>query len=481
MRNRSLSILLVLAGLTIAYTACKKIDTTEVGGDLIPAVDNVNTFDTVMDVITNNVLLDDSTRVLRGEEHALGVIANDPDFGKTKAEMYFLLSPEGYGSHPFAKKDSTIIFDSVVLAVAYTRIYGDTNSIQKVNVFEIDYDANFSHNPFGYRVDTADIPYDLTLLGTKVVNFNNLNDSVYDRRKRDTLRLVNQLRIPLNKTLGNRFLGYDTSSAYKNDSLFRTRFRGFALKIDEAGSAARNGLAYFNLNNANTKLIFYYRALSGTRVVDTLTAEFGFYTFNASNANLIRRTPSNGYGTALGNGTPNDAQIFLQASPGSMATIQIPNLRTLSNRIIHRAELIFEIENNIPEPIYAKPGTLFLDVNDTANKRILGVPYDFSYENNFQVLLGGLPSNNRYTFSITRYVQSVITRGEKDYSFRLSAPYRTNASELRSGGTVTPTPPEAKSGFPINSPIGAGRVVLTGGAHPNPARKARLRIVYSKI
>ncbi len=98
-RNLSVVYSTILAVLLIS--SCKKIDTTDIGGDLIPAVDNITTFDTILNVLSDNFLLQDSSRILRTEAHALGVIANDAEFGKTKGEIYFSLTPAGYGTHPF--------------------------------------------------------------------------------------------------------------------------------------------------------------------------------------------------------------------------------------------------------------------------------------------------------------------------------------------------------------------------------------------
>lgn len=461
--------------------SCEKIDTTDIGDDLIPAVDNVHTFDTVMDVITDNFLLPDSTRILRSEAHAWGVIENDPEFGKTKGEVYFSLTPSAYGTHPFPKKDSTLEIDSVVLAVSYVGAFGDTaQSIQKITVHEIDQDANFEDKLIGYPLDATGIAVHVAELGSKLVDFKTLDDSVFDIRKRDTLRLKNQLRIQLDKTLANRFLAYDTSNAYKNDSIFTANFKGFALKVDEAGSPLKNGLAYFLPSGTNTKLIFYYRVKSGSTVTDTLSTEFGFYSFNFANANLISRTPANNYLTYLNNGNPSDDKMYIQSSPGSYATLRIPNLNTLSNRVIHRAELIIESISNDPLEKFPKPGALFLDAIDTVNKRILTVPFDFSYESDFETIFGGPIKYNIYNFNVSRYVQGIVTRHDKDYTLRLSAPFRTNATEIRGGFAITPSP-LGESGFPINSPIAYGRVILAGGSYADQTKRVRLRIIYSKI
>ncbi len=70
--------------------SCTKIDTTELGQGLIPVVDNINTFDTTIDVIVNNFdsVSSECDSVIASDLHALGVIDNDPYFGKTYANIY---------------------------------------------------------------------------------------------------------------------------------------------------------------------------------------------------------------------------------------------------------------------------------------------------------------------------------------------------------------------------------------------------------
>lgn len=463
-------------------TACKRIDTTDIGSELIPAVDNINTFDTSFDVFTENFLMPDSSRITRAEDHALGVIDNDEEFGKTKAEIYFGLSPDIYIQHPFPKKDSILVFDSVVLALSFSGIYGDTNAIQKFNVYEISNTAPFPTNYYGYRIDTADLPLKPTLLGSKLVNFTTLNDSVYDRRKTDTVRLVNQLRIPLDKSLAARFRNYDTSNAYGSDSAFTSYFKGLAVKVDEAGSPLKNALAYFNLADTKTKLIFYYRVVNGSITTDTLTSEFYFHNFNYHNINSIRRTPGNNYAWYLNNtGPATDEKIYLQTSPGSYASIKIPGLKNFSNRVIHRAELSLEVLPSIGNDKYAAPEMLALEAFDTANARIITIPYDFSYSSNTPELFGGNLKNGKYVFNVARYVQSVVTKKNADYTLRLSAPFRSNAADISTGTALTPYSATQLTGFQYNAKIAYGRVVLPGGIYPNSTKKLKLHIIYSKL
>ncbi|MFN3300940.1 MAG: hypothetical protein ACK41Z_12190, partial [Sediminibacterium sp.] len=73
--------------------ACTRITTTELGGGLIPIVDGVNTFDTIMELQTDTFEETDTTRVYNSDNMVIGAITNDPLFGRTSAELNFELYP----------------------------------------------------------------------------------------------------------------------------------------------------------------------------------------------------------------------------------------------------------------------------------------------------------------------------------------------------------------------------------------------------
>ncbi len=97
------------------YTSCTKITPTDIGADLLPAVDNVTTFDTTLRVYADNYLFNDSSRVNYAQNHALGVIEDDPEFGKTESQIYLSLVPGGTSRNPFTSLDSIVGMDSVIL------------------------------------------------------------------------------------------------------------------------------------------------------------------------------------------------------------------------------------------------------------------------------------------------------------------------------------------------------------------------------
>ena len=468
----------------LIYSSCTKIDTTDLGNELIPAVDNVNTFETVLDITTDNLLfLNDTTEMPYNLDHAVGIIENDPDFGKTDAALYFDVSPSTFKSYPFIKKDSIIAVDSIILSLAYKNLYGDSNSIQKFEVFEIDQSANFKYsNVSDYKLNHPDFPVLPAPLGSRTVDFKILNDSVFYTNAKDTIRTINELRIPLNTSFATRFIDADTTTAYNNDSILKTFLKGLAVKVSNAGSPLKNALAYFDLTDAKTRVTFYCRVKESGSV--TSIAPFFRYfnnngTINSSiggQANLIKRTPANGYLANISNSNPNDDKLYLQSTPGSYATLKIPGIDTLTNRVIHRAEIIIQKLPPVSET-YPTPDLLFIDLLNATLDTAFTIPTDFvltgtnTYDAN---LLGGKLKDNKYVFNISRYLQNIVTNKKKNYLLRISAPFIANPYFLNAAGNKSILPP-----FLINPLVAKGRVIVAGGSHPT--QKMRLRIIYSKI
>ncbi len=463
----------------ISFNSCKKInEATQLGDDLIPPIDNVNTFETSFKTETNNSLFKDSTRLRYNDDVALGHISNDPEFGQTNASVYFNILPVIPGgsspkTNPFLHKDSVVAIDSVVLSLSYRGNYGDTDAMQTVRIFEIAQTSNFS-NDSGYKFTQPDIQTEGGQLGSKTFAISSLNDSIPLIRKRDTTRVGNVLRIPLTNTLGERFARYDTSNSsnggFRSDSIFFKLFRGLAIKADATG----NGLAYFNLSDqAKTKLTVYFR-VKKNGIIDTTATDF--YHLTNGQANIINRTPANGYANYLTNTTADDDKIYLQSEPGSLASIKIPALDTFRNNIIHRAELIITRLPTSPGDKFIAPPALFLDkvtALDTAYSIFDDVAASSDGSVNFNVFGGILRSDNTYRFNITRHVQNIITKKDQNNTLRLYAPLRTII--------YTTTGSTSKREVSIFPQVAFGRVVLAGGSHIDLSSRMRLRVIYSKL
>ncbi|HXS57805.1 MAG TPA: DUF4270 family protein [Hanamia sp.] len=456
---------------------CTKIDTTNLGQGLIPVVDNIHTFDTTLTVIANN--FDDASicdSVFRTDLHALGSISDDPLFGSTNASIYMELKPAAYPFTFPASDPGTLSIDSVVLVLSYARTYGDTNAIQKVEVYPLTanfkVDTNYTTcNTFNYDQNT--------LLGERFYYPHELTDSIHGFEE----NAANQLRIPMNPALIQRFIS-DSAAIFVSDSTFRDYFKGFAI-VPGAATGGR-ALNYFNLSSTDTRLAIYLRS-SVAGVKDTSIVNFSFTAYSGEANSVIRQRGSSEITNNLSNAPAGDSLLYVQTSPGSYVKLKIPALSGLSNRVINRAELIVEQEYSPStfDNILTPPVNLYLDTKDTlTNGKYIPVPCDFSsaeLSSNFATMGGSAKtvtnaagnSVTQYVFNISRYVQSIVTKGSNNDVLRLSAPYYIS--------NQTPYVDRCGQGIAAfdfrRNDVGAGRVKLNG-TNMTPGR-IRLHIVYS--
>jgi Domain of unknown function (DUF4270) len=496
----SFSFIAIIAATVILFSACKKLnDSTDLGGGLIPLVDNINTFDTSISVLTYNDTLKfihDSIRLGTADEFFLGKINNDLFFGKTDARLFLELKPANY-PNVFANKFDSLFIDSVVLVLDYAETYGDSITPQTINVYELDQSNNFKPDS-AYLIRTNNFTYS-NLLGSKNIIPERLKDSV--KAYQDTTK--NQLRIKLNNSFGQRLLSYDTTSnlitgAYANDSVFRSKFKGFALQSMSTG----NAIMGFGLEGGGTKLAVYYRYEKRTdpniSQIDTTVTYFAFrtgVTGNSAAANYVIRdyngTPAQ---ATWDNLTVADNILYLQNTPGTYASIKIPDLALISNRVVHRAELYIEQVYDISDSLFRSPDFLYLDAVDptltTDPKLFRSIPYDFHYGEGSTLdyaALGVVPvlSNdaigNRirtWKFNITRYVQHVLTDTRPLYELRLFPSFR-----MVQWVNVAPNTEDFRAIIQINSAAAKGRIRIGGNTGPldtNP-RRMKLRLIYSKL
>ncbi|MEJ7683393.1 MAG: DUF4270 family protein [Segetibacter sp.] len=470
--------------------ACTKIETTTIGGDLIPPIDGVTTLETTLEVITNNFIDSsaNSLRVYKSDDHVIGVINDDPVFGKTIAEAYFELKPTSY---KFSIPGGASIFpDSAVLILSYKGVYGDTTIPQNWEVKELsDTLERDSAYPVSQHFNAGNI------LGSKNIDITTLEDSV----KYGFEMASHQIRIKLDQSFANRLIKqYDSTNAYASDSLFRQNFKGFA--VGPAGGMG-NALIRVSLLDTNTKLaLFYNYKIPDSPKVSAAVSYFRFSTGSVAipvsgSANYIKRDYD---GAKLPNypsdPNTNDSLLYIQTAPGTFATLKIPGLDTLKNSIIHLAELtIFEAPDVSPANMFLTPPKfLLLSSYDSGNKVKTNVPNDFVASASsgmntatfggyiFEKNIPGYGTVKAYSFNVSRYVQGIVTRKDKNLTLRLSAPSNDSLKY------IDPYPATISSTWyvtPSNANnVADGRVVLKGGgANESDVLRMRLRIIYSRI
>lgn len=493
--------------------SCTKLDTTNLGSDLLPLVDNVNTFADSIDVLAYQGLFSDSTKINKTDDLVLGKITTDLDFGKTQASVYVQLKPARFPFSIAPVGDTIIGFDSVVLCLRFKDAWGDTSVPQQITVREIPsntggtWDSLFqskfiTFSPIpdnsGQLVLYNNAPYQL-------VDIRRINDKIIFANGKDSVS--GQIRIRLSDEYATKLFNQDTAAvtrpgylgnAFYKDSIFRSIFKGLAIE-----SLSGDALMSINLADANTRIEIHYRKKSNN-VTDTTYTSLNLFTedfgaiFPSAIANKVIRDYSNVPFLPIPVPRVPADEIYLQTTPGTFTDLSLPGLNSFkdTNRIIHRAQLrIIQIPNPdiISDKKFTVPDFLYLDLKDITNavdyKPVYfdlnpglfynpdNIPVNSYYPGEVQYgYFGGFaklmtdPLTGRginfYDFNITRYIQQMVTKHNINYDLRVFAPFRFNYRQYS---------PQV-FGYPNN--LAHGRVKV-GGTNGN--YKMQLVIIWSKI
>ncbi len=503
-------LLLIIFGI-----GCTKLDTTTLGSDLV-TVDNVNTFADSLDINSTQFIFDDSTIIQKNENHVIGVIDQDPLYGKTDARIYVQFKPTFYPYY-FGNAGDTVKgfpgtgFDSAFICLSYKGAWGDTSSTTIGQEFEV---RAITEMDFKEKTDTIRklnyIPTTGPLLGSSIIKASEVVRKIKLLYGKDSIE--NQIRIPLNtnegKTLAAFLYNQDSvilgsNNGFLNDTLFRTKSFGFEIRV-KSGTSGRT-LFYVNLAEAKTRLEFHYFKRKNN-IRDTASKSFQMYpnalgTIKASSSgNYIVRNYS---GSSFS--TTDPLNNYLQTSPGTYINLEIPKLTNYSNRIVHRAYLIVEQtpHSTSTDNIYTAPPFLYVDLKDsvsTLTQKYKPVYFDLSttvpYNPDAKTateLFHPFPAANvdigtfggnalkrfepsgvpftRYEINLTRYVQHIVTNGYRNYDLRLYAPFNYYYPQF----------PGPQIVIPYFNPIALGRVRVGAGSTQNIPHKMRLVVIYSKI
>ncbi len=498
--------LIALAVCTALFTAtvsCNKLNVpTGLGQDLIPSVDNIETFETALDVQTYNGVFDPTKDTFRMEytyPHVLGMVDQDPVFGKTDSRIFLQVSP---GTYPFKNRPGSTFLDSVILVLTHRYTYGDTLLPQTVQVSEMELSNDF-------RYDTS---YQLNKLfttknpmGTKIFTPNSLKDTIFVFNYPDTIKVAHQLRIRIDNDYGNRILAFDSTGIKNYDSVFRTLFKGLAIRSVSGGKTLL-GFPLIDASNSSNDFAYvalYYRYVNPNdkNDMDTTVVNYPFYNYRRNilknaNANYIHRDYGGTQVTAGAGDEVEDPVVYIQNNPGTYTKIKVPGLANLKNCVVHLAELKMEGIYDPSDTLFFPSPNVFLDVYDPKAGEYKLMPYDLGYggtnivSNYKGFYSGGSPNYPYYykfdpfknqvkelRFNMTRYVQHIVSNNMSIYDMRLYAPSAVSLKLGDEDPVVTnkfSIPQSYFLGFP-----GFGRYRIGGGNHPT--QKMKLRIVYSKL
>ena len=435
---------LVALALTLLFAigGCKKPE-QDLGLDLLPGDELGLMVDTA--TIEAFTYVDSAIRTSGLTRNLLGSYL-DPQFGLVNAGIVtqIRLSANNVGA---GQDNSGLVADSIVLSLAFdgsNYAYGNLNP-QVFRVYELTEELSVDSTYSTDKVPEVTGEDLVAVRGGRLVP-RPLSPTVVGG---DTLQP--QLRIRLDNALAERFLAAFGTPDLVDNASFLSFFKGLYITTDNGAQLPfQQGILYFNLLNAASKVTLYYR--------DTQQAEQPARTFDFPiNQNSVRYTVVRheheaaldpGLMMALADTASPAMRTYVQALGGLRTVIRFPNLSSYAERglALARAELLVPVGSTY-NAYLPPPAQLFIFRKDTAGTDLFlpdqtgGVG---SIDGTFR------QSEQAYRFNITRYVQGVITGIIAGNSVELVA---------------------ASNG------ISANRVVLSGPASAD--RPMRLRLTFT--
>lgn len=374
---------------------------------------------------------------------SLGII-NSPYFGKNKSGFFTQLVLAANG----IKFPDDAVLDSIVLALDYLAVLGDSTGMHNIEVYEVSEEITRDtvYNTFEYAYESAP-------LGEKIGHVFNNVDSLY--LETDTVQA--QFRVKLSDDLGQRFIteNADTSSStFDTNDLFQEWFRGLYITVDDANST-ENSMAFFNTNSSTiSRMILYYTS-------DTVSTSFSFPITFACNQHVRIETDYTGTGleSLLAEMPANNIYSVLAPMAGVNTVIEIPELANYSNTIINKAELILPVlpfDDDI-DTIYNRPSETTMFWQQDGER--IGLIADIAASGTIYNYEGGLVSDD--------------DSGIDFYRMNLALASQEIAEGLRDSTEL----------ILYQNPRRAAvrRVLLGGGNHPDPNYRARLNLFYTEI
>jgi hypothetical protein len=382
----------------------------------------------------------------------------DPIFGKTNSSIYTQFTfPTNDINLDFASGGNELLLscDSIVLSLGYmSTYYGDTTAAQTVKVYQMNSLMNVSSI---YKSDTS-LPYYPVPVGMKTFHPTPTTQAWIFGKPRGT-----QLRIPLDRSIGQLILDQSAKPSLANNSTFLQLIKGFYIHSEGPLNSPGDGcMLYLPLTDTLTKLTIYYK--NGNVPVgpgDTLSFSFGIDAnaarFEHFDHDYHTSDPLIQSELVKASGTVHACEqtIFVSSLSGLKAKIEFPYA---SNWVKNGPIAVNWAEMTI-KAIPSTPGS---NLNYPAIGRLALVNIDsLGHE---AIMIDNLegsdyfngywdPVNSLYTFHIDRYFQQLLTGKQKN-----------NGLYLVSTGSAA----------------NANRVVL-GGANNTSGYKMKLRLSYTKL
>lgn len=402
------SIFLILA------TACNK-DAELIGDSESNNVLNFKSIDSLK--VQTKTLKDESADGKNIANVMLGA-TNDPRIGFSKAAFYseFSLSQNAF------ELGANAVLDSVVLVLKQTSNYGSLNAMFDLSVYELNHtlDKNAQYN-------------NNTVLNIKSNPLANISNYKFSKTNGD-------IRIRLDDAFGNSLINQFGTQVTESSDNFKNFFKGIYVS---ATATNGDGFVSLGLKNDNTKIALYYHSATQT---DTS------YTFAIDNSDISINQYSNNISgseaaSAISDSNINEEVSYVSSMSNIKTAVTFPDLSFLNEVIINKAEITFYQEDysNSLNISFPEIENLFLFVNlEDTNLAFLpdfnvGNPAPFGGKKELSSVNG--LNTYKYTFNITKYVQSLIKGTSKGETLYLTNISNNNGARIKIGGGANSTLP----------------------------------------
>lgn len=404
-------IALVAFALILALSACKKTPDT-IGNDLIDDNNYINVFYTdTLQVFSHSYFDSIGTKNVR---YALLGSVNDPVFGLTEAGFYtqfrFSSAGQNFGTAP--------VFDSLVLQLALSNVYGDTTTLQTVHVYELTDSISTSDSEPYYSYST--LSHGAIDLANGYQFRPRPNTASYVIGSDTITQPV--IRIPLSQELGTYLMQID-STAYQTPDAFKSFFKGLYLTCEAVG---QNGaVSSINLtNNAVTLLQLYYHDAAtpqnALRYYYYVTSDDSY--FNHFDHDYTQGDPEFVGQMLEGDTLLGQQRLYLQSMGGIRTRILFPNLSHWADSLdtsyilVNEAKLILPATPDIDTILFTAPSKLVLiGFNEDNTTYIL--PDNYEGDNYFG---GSYDARTKtVTFRISEYIGQLILNKKPNYGLSL--------------------------------------------------------------
>lgn len=448
-----------------SLVACK--EKSSINPDLIPDVDNINTFEvnnltmSVKNSYYDSLQTNVSTYPLVG----VGGISNDAFFGKTTAGAYMqFIPPDINFTFP---ANST--FDSAVISMPYVSFsYADTVSsnsshVLKLKAYEITDNFALGDGSTSYFSFNR-LAYNTTAVGSGTISMASLVDTALILSSGDTVKRLLRMRVD---GIIPKFKNLSDNNLISSAEVFLNNFQGIYLGPDT--TQTQNTIAYFALGGIGTtanydraQLELYYHVPSDTKLYKT------FFKFNTAYCSFFNGIYRNYNGVkALDyflNQTVDRDSLLMQGYPGFRSDLTV-KLDKIPPSVINKAQIIITALKTGDDARFNAPKQLIVTtVSDDGTEKFVAdlLNNDGTTNSSGQAFVDGAAKTVsiggvdyiQYTLNIPREFQRAVSAGQTELKLRLAS------------SVIYP---------------GANRMVADGPNSTNANTRLKLNIIYTKL